>query len=89
MRVSTYSNRKFAVLSSWFCFLKGFEPNTELTDDYKAKALDKLEERMMYGGRRLAELIKEIYFEATQEEQVFLNWSAKLFSLALILCAYP
>ena len=61
-----------------FCVFAGFEPNSEPTEEYKAKALPKIEERMMYGGRRLAELIKDIYTKPSAEVEVFLNWIIQL-----------
>lgn len=39
----------------------GFEPNEAPSQEYLDAALVKIEERMAYGGRRLAELIKSIY----------------------------
>lgn len=41
----------------------GFELGDEPSEAYKAQALPLLEERIMVGGARLAELIKEIYPE--------------------------
>lgn len=39
----------------------GFTPDQAPTEAYRARALPLLEERMMFGSRRLAELVKEIY----------------------------
>lgn len=52
---------------------KDFVPNEEPSEEYKAKALPILEERIMYGGRRLAEIVKDIYYESPQPEQLFLQ----------------
>jgi len=59
--------------SSLFHVLTGFELNTEPSEEYKNKALTKIEERMMYGGRRLAELMKDIYIKTSSEVEMFLN----------------
>jgi len=48
-----------------YCFNVGFEEGKVPSEEYKARALPKLEERMALGGRRLAELIKDIYGNST------------------------
>ena len=53
------------------CYLSiGFELGAEPSEEYKKQALPLLEERIMFGGARLAELIKDIYPEHTTSTPV-------------------
>lgn len=42
----------------------GFEPNEKPTKKYMDRALEVLETRMHYGGKRLADLVIDIYGDA-------------------------
>jgi len=45
-------------------YLIGFEPNEKPTKKYMDRALEVLETRMHYGGKRLADLVIDIYGDA-------------------------
>jgi len=60
---STWAQEDYAIARDYV--YAGFEEGKVPSEEYKARALPKLEERMALGGRRLAELIKDIYGNST------------------------
>lgn len=54
-----------------------FKPGQIPSKEYKDKALPILEERIMFGGERLAEIVRDVYggksMESSFEEEVFLQ----------------
>ena len=50
------------------CFCAGFVENEDPSEEYRKRAEPVLKEHMMYAGRRLANLIMDIYAEDTQVE---------------------
>lgn len=50
------------------CFDTGFVENEDPSEEYRQRAEPVLKEHMMYAGRRLANLIMDIYAEDTQVE---------------------
>ena len=59
------------------CFDTGFVENEDPSEEYRQRAEPVLKEHMMYAGRRLANLIMDIYAEDTQVEApiAFLAWT--------------